>query len=323
MTTDADQPDEIETPKPVIPEDDDSYSDDDMSLLTDEERAALVDDAGEDDDEDEPEADAEGDADADEDDEDSTPADPAPAADVAAVDDADEPEPARRADPLPDTAPLNDRLAAIEKERDALVEQFEDGDLTRDAYKAKLAEFATEERRIAADLAKVQARQEAVAEQFYGEVRAYAKEYPALLAADGPHIEAFDRHVRAVTASADYEHLSYRDMLRAAHALYEAESRVLKRDFVPMEKAPTPEEKARWQAEAAKAKAEAPKPKAPKPEIPPTLAKAPAAAAVAVSENRFAAIQQRIDAAQTAAEVEAIMASMSPAEQEAFASMDA
>ena len=64
MTAETEKPEadtEIEAPKPVIPEDDAGFDDHDMSLLTDEERDALVGDDAQDDDE--PEEDTEQDED--------------------------------------------------------------------------------------------------------------------------------------------------------------------------------------------------------------------------------------------------------------------
>lgn len=296
--------------RPAVPDDEGAFDDRDLSLLTDEERAALL---GDDADDDANETDEDSGGEADADDADDAGAREATAADDAAGDDADA-TPAPKPEPVPDTAPLTAALAEIDKERDALVEQFEDGDLTREDYKAKLADLSKRERDVTGRIARAEAQQEAVRTAFYGEVRAYAREYPDLLAENGPHIEAFDRHVRAVTASADYEHLSYRQMLEAAHRLYVAESEVLGREHVPL-KAAAPKPKADTPAP------EAQKPK-PKREIVPTLGKAPAAAPVAVSDSRFANLQQRLDAATTAAEIEAVMASMTPDEAEAFASMD-
>jgi hypothetical protein len=293
---------EIERVQPVIPADD--YSDDDMRLLTDEERAALL----ADDDEDTEEGAVEDAGDEGEDE---------PAAQAAAEDEpANEPEPVAEARPpaeIPDTAGLSDRLAALEADRDKLIEQFEDGDLTRDEYKAKLAEITGQEREAVKALAKAEAQEEAIREAFYGEVRAYARAYPELLDPNGPHLDHFDRHVRAVTDSAAYAHLSYRQMLEAAHALYAAEAKVLGNEAVPMKG-----------AEPLKAEAPKPaeKPKAKRPEVPPTLAKVPAAAPVQVSEGRFESLQQQMNSAITAEELERIMNSLSPEEAEAFASAD-
>lgn len=308
---------EIEVPKPVIPADDE-FSEDDMRLLTDEERAALL--AGDDDGEEDEgaEQEAEGEDAGEEGSDESEPA--AEAAAKAEPEDQPEPEPEPRAEArppesLPDTAGLTEKLSAIEADREKLMEQFEDGDLTRDEYKAKLADLAKGEREAVKALAVAEAQQQAIADAFYGEVRAYAQAYPELLDPNGPHIEHFDRHVRAVTGSDAYAHMSYRQMLEAAHTLYEAEAKVLGNEAVPMKG-------------AAPAKAEAPKAEAPKPEKrkrpepPITLAKVPAAAPVQVADGKFNALQQRLDAAETAEEIERIMMSLSPEEAEAFASMD-
>lgn len=288
--------------KPAVPDDDDDTPGIDMTLLTDEERAALVEDEPEEGDEEQ--EDGQGDADTED------AAGEAPAAVDAPAEPA-APE-AQQPERLPDLDPLNARLDAIAAERDKLMERFEDGDLPRSEYKAQVDALAAEERKLAATVAKVEARREAIATAWYGEVKAYAQRYPELLDPQGAHVEAFDRHVRAVTSNAAYEHLTYPEMLEAAHALYEAEAKVLKRPHVPRNAdllKPAP-------------KAEAPKPAAKRPEIPPSIAKAPAAAAVAVADGKFAALQQQIDRATTAAEREAIMRSLSPEEAEAFASMD-
>ena len=290
---------EIERPEFVIPADDD-FSEDDMRLLTDEERAAILSMDDDDDDDD----DNEGDDDVGTDD---------VGAVEAPVTDAAEPQyQARPPADAPDTTGLTEKLSAIEADRDKLMEQFEDGDLTRDEYKAKLAELAAAERDAVKVLAVAETQQNAIQEAFYAEVRGYAQAYPDLLDPTGPHIEQFDRHVRAVTGSEAYAHMSYRQMLEAAHTLYLAEAAILGNAAVPIKgpEAATP-------AEAAK-----PEAKRKRPEPPVTLAKVPAAAPVQVADGKFSALQQRIDTAQTAEEVERIMLSLSPEEAEAFASMD-
>jgi hypothetical protein len=196
------------------------------------------------------------------------------------------------------------------------MEQFEDGDITRDEYRAKMSDLSKAERDVTKEIAKAEAVQEDIKTRFYSAVSDYADKYPELLDRNGPHIESFDRHVRAVTASNAYAHLSYPDMLKAAHRLYIAESEALGTKFVSLE----PVTKTDVEPEPAVKVKAAEKPK--KPEPPRTLARVPSAAPVAVSDGRFAAIQQQIEAAQTAEDVERIMASMSPDEQEAFASMD-
>lgn len=314
-TPDDDETDAATPPlTPAVPEDD-GFDDHDLSLLTDDERDALLAKDDEDDPEDEEDGDDAGDA------EEPAPGE-TPAADEPADDDA-APEPeappvTAKAEPVPDTAPMHDAIKALEVERDALIEKFEDGDLTRDAYKAALADLSKREREVVGNIARVEAQQEAIRTAFYGEVQSYAKAYPELLDPAGPHVHAYDRHVRAVTSSPDYEHLTHRQMLEAAHRLYVAEAEVLGRAHVPMKAAPKPKADPAPAAEAPKTKAEKPKR-----EIVPTLAKAPAAAAVTVNEGKYAALQQRLDAAQTAEEVERLMASLSPEEAEAFASMDA
>ena len=287
------------------PSDDEEWTEEDMRLLSDEERAALFgddegsndegarDEAIEGDDQGEPAAET--------------------ASDNAAQDDADE----IIGTQAPDIAALDAELAALDEAKVDAFDAWENGDLTRDEYLAKLKELDTAAKETVSQRAVAEAQERAIYDAFISTAKGYFGEYPDL--ATQAHAEAYDRHVRAVTGDPRYQNLSHRQMLEAAHRLYAAEAEVLGADV------PAPKSKAKPSPEPApqQAKAEpAPAPrKRPGDKAPMTLANVPNAAPVSVSDGKYSSLAQRLEKADPY-EYERIMGSLSPEEAEAFASMD-
>lgn len=282
-----------------------------LAMLTEEERAALSDD--------EDEEEGAGDADA----------DPAPvveavvvaAPEVAAV---VEQAPAVVAPPI-GTEDMKAIMAAVNEQqrikRREITDEYDEGGLTREEYETKLQELeATSDSAIEQATAEVQwARYEA---EYKAEVRSYLSEYPGLT--EKGVIERLDRHVKYVSGSEDYAALTPREQLEAAHQMLVAEASILKLTVpaiaVPKPAAPTVPAVPAVQ-EAAKPAAK-PKPTpVPKPPVVPTLASIPAAAAMGVSDGKFGNLQRIVDEGD-AHQIEAAMAKLSPAEREAFSSMD-
>lgn len=305
-------------------------TDADLALLTEAERRALLD---EDDDEGEEQGEGQGDAAADPADaaapqdagQAADPQDTAPAPDNAAPEEAVAPE--------DNGAALKEALDAISAEAKAEMKaafaRYDDGDLTASEYQDKLAEI-TEATQAKVAAARDEIEYEQVKSAFLTEAKTYLGEHPGLL--DPAHVESYDRHVRHVTSAPAFAGMSHRHKLEAAHRLYEAEAQILNVAGVPpapVAKAasqpakPQPAKQAETQKPADKPedkKAAAPKP-APKPAVVPTLARVPAAATTELSGSRWAALQERFDAADTAGR-ERIMASLSDREREEFASAD-
>lgn len=261
---------------------DETTPEEDLRLLSDEERAAL-DDADTYDDTETGEGEA--------------------APDEAA-------EAPQAADPVQqDTAPPIDpaavqaALAEAEAAKEAAFERYEDGELTRAEYLAEVKKIDGQYADQAASAAmQARAMQERVA-NFRTEAVAYLQAVPALK--DPAHLEAYDAHVRAVTGDPRSEKLSFRQMLELAHARYLAEAPFLGVTVPPLPGKATV----------------APKPGAKKAEPPVTLARVPAAAISAASDGKYGQLQKAVDEGD-AETVERIMGSLSESEREAFASMD-
>jgi hypothetical protein len=286
------------------PGDDEEWTEEDMRLLSDEERAALF-------------GDDEGEGDADEADEGDAEDEPAAqaASDDAAQDDTD----SMVGTQAPDPAALDAEIEALDAAKVAAFDDFEEGNLSRDEYLAKLAEIDGVSKQTIAQRAVAESQEQAVYTAFIGTAKGYFGEFPDL--ATTAHEEAYDRHVRSVTGNPAYQHMTHRQMLEAAHTLYAAEASVLGVD-VPAPKgkakpapAPAPEAKA---ADPAPAPARKPRPGD---KAPVTLRNVPNAAPVSASDGKYSSLAQRLENAGPE-EYERIMGSMSPDEAEAFASMD-
>lgn len=225
-----------------------------------------------------------------------------------------------------DVAALSAALDAIsttaKAAMDAAFASYDDGDLTASEYQAKLEEI-TRDAQAKTAAARDDIAFEQVKTAFIAEAKTYLGEHPGLL--DPAHVESYDRHVRNVTASPAFAGMSHRQKLEAAHRLYEAEAAILQVKGVPpapgvKEATPPAKQAAAAPKPAEKPKAAAPKPE-PKPAVVPTLAKVPAAASTELSGSRWAALQEKFDAADAAGR-ERIMASLSDREREEFASAD-
>lgn len=282
---------------------DDEWTEEDMRLLSDEERAALFDnDEGE------------GDADAaDEGDAEDEPAAQA-TGDDAAQDDAD----SIIGTQAPDLAALDAEIEAFDAAKLAAFDEWEEGNTSRDEYLAKLKEIDDAAKETISLRAVAESQEQAVYTAFIATARDYFKTNPDL--ATDTHAEAYDRHVRSVTANPAYQHMTHRQMLQAAHTLYAAEAEVLGLD-VPAPKGKAKADPAPDPAQQAKADP-APKPK-PRPgdKAPVTLRNVPNAAPVSASDGKYSSLAQRLENAGPE-EYERILGSMSQAEAEAFASMD-
>ncbi|HEV8035784.1 hypothetical protein [Yoonia sp.] len=285
------------------PGDDEEWTEEDMRLLSDEERAALF-------------GDDEGEGDADEADEGDAEDEPAAqaASDDAAQDDTD----SMVGTQAPDLAALDAEIEALDAAKVAAFDDWEEGNLSRDEYLAKLAEIDGVSKQTIAQRAVAESQEQAVYNAFIGTAKGYFGEFPDL--ATQSHAEAYDRHVRSVTGNPAYQHMTHRQMLEAAHTLYAAEAEVLGVDVpAPKGKAkPSPTPALEAKADPAPAPARKPRPGD---KAPVTLRNVPNAAPVSASDGKYSSLAQRLENAGPE-EYERIMGSMSPDEAEAFASMD-
>ena len=282
-----------------------------LGFLTDEELAALDDEDEEGEDDPDPNA-----ADAGAGDEGDAAPDPAPATDAATP---------AQPEPVELTQEQIDQINADAKAaRQEALDKWRDGDMTDDELQAAIdaAEQSKEEARLAAQEQAAQAKADEAFEQrkasFMQDARDYlTRDYPDL--AKPEHLAEFDRHVRSVTASARFEGKSNREMLEAAHRLYAAEAEVLGVTVPALKRAAKSAARAEPKADPKPAR------RAPKPEVVPTLARVPAAATNSAADGKWGSIAARYAEAERNNDVdgmERIMASLSPEEAEAFASMD-
>lgn len=296
---------------------DDDFSDDDLSMLTEEERAAVLasdDDADGDESEasaDEAQAQAATEVHAD----DGAAQAPAPETTPAATNEVTETAPKTESQ-QPDISGALDALTAeANTARDTAFAAYEDGEITADEYKAQLAQIDRDLTSRAANI-RDEAQFEDVKTRFMGEASRYLTEVPQLR--EDAHIQGFDRHVRAVTGNPDLQHLTHRQMLEAAHRMYLAEAEILGRAGIPQ----IPNAQAAAQPKPAQPAPEAKKPAlAPKPEVVPTLARVPASALTEVSGGKYGALQAAIETAD-AAEMERLLGGLTDQEREEFASLD-
>ena len=291
-----------------------------LGLLTDEELAAINGDDEQDEDEGE------------EDDFEPEPAKAGAGDDPEQVDDTpqDQQTPQAQPESFELTQEQIDQINADAKAaRQEALDKWQDGDMTNDELQEAIeaAEQAKEEARLAAqeqaERAKAEEAFEARKASFMQDARAYlTTDYPDL--AKPEHLQEFDRHVRSVTASPRFEGKSNREMLEAAHKLYAAEADVLGIAVPALKRAAKSDAKTDTKP-APKAEAPAKPRRAPKPEVVPTLAKVPAAATNSAADGKWGSVAARYAQADRDGDVaamERIMASLSPEEAEAFASMD-
>jgi hypothetical protein len=286
------------------PSDDEEWTEEDMRLLSDEERAALF---GDEEDEGARDEAIEGDNQGE------------PAAQAASNDTAEDDADSIVGTQAPDLAALDAEIEALDAAKVAAFDEWEEGNLSRDEYLAKLAEIDGESKKAIAQRAVAESQERAVYDAFISTAKGYFGEYPDL--ATQGHAEAYDRHVRSVTGNPAYQHMTHRQMLEAAHTLYAAEAQVLGVADVPAPKgkakpapAPAPEAK----ADPAPAPTRKPRPGD---KAPVTLRNVPNAAPVSASDGKYSSLAQRLENA-SPEEYERILGSMSVEEAEAFASMD-
>lgn len=286
--------------------DDDEWTEEDLRLLSDQERAALFgdDDAGE-------EGNGEGEQDA----ADQGNGEGKPAAEATSDDTAqDDADGDITGTESPDIDALNAQIEALDAAKEAAFDEWEEGNLSRDEYLAKLKEIDTTAKEAISQRAVAEDQGQKIYEAFIKTAKGYFGEYPDLATQD--HAEAYDRHVRNVTANPAYQHMTHRQMLEAAHKLYAAEAEVLGVDV------PAPKGKAK-PAATPQAKTEPAPARKPLPgdKAPVTLRNVPNAANVSVSDGKYSSLAQRLENAGPE-EYERILGSMSVEEAEAFASMN-
>ncbi len=265
--------------------------------LTDEERAALEEDIGDEDIEHDPDAAPAAKAD-DEDDEDEAPS----RDDGAAVAEEDAPAPVREPAPILNVALPEDfesKMGAIKTEKDALLQQFQDGDIDVLEFNSKLDGFNRQEReleaiKIKADIS-AEMRREQARVQWESEIEEFVTQTQGgIYASSKLAWMALDVAVREVGSDPANASLTGKQVLQKAH------ERVSK--------------ELGW--ESAKPAKQQDKPAKQKAEIPPSLGKMPAAEMTDAGEGRFAALDRLMDA--DPLKFEAALAKLSAAERDDY-----
>lgn len=292
-----------------LPEDTEAegpLSDHERGLLSEEELAALEGDNGDEDGDDGVQ--------------------PAPADALAAETPAPAPAPAQPAAPQPEQAPaaqpvatdLTDEaidaaeagLQAAKDGRKAILDQYDDGELTAAERDAKMGELDDQIAQHAATLRVAEDAFNATKASFAQTAKGYLEANSILL--DDAHLLNFDKMVREVSVSPLAIGKTHEQILAAAHRRYKADAAAFGIDI------PDPV----LGSAASKPQAKPQATLAPKAEPPRTLMAIPPAAVTGTSDGRYSSIQQEIDATDDPYVIEKLMSRMTEAEREAFASMD-
>ena len=250
---------------------------------------------------------------------------PAPADALAAETPAPAP-PAQPAAPQPEQAPaaqpvatdLTDEaidaakagLQAAKDARKAILDQYDDGELTAAERDAKMGELDDQIAQHAATLRLAEDAFNATKASFAQTAKGYLEANSILL--DDAHLLNFDKMVREVSVSPLAIGKTHEQILAAAHRRYKADAAAFGIDI------PDPV----LGAAASKPQAKPQTTLAPKAEPPRTLMAIPPAAVTGTSDGRYSSIQQEIDATDDPYVIEKLMSRMPEAEREAFASMD-
>jgi hypothetical protein len=297
-------------------------NDDDLSILTDEERAGLEegddadsgDEGGNDGDASDEDDDSTGDDDQGEGDDAGANGEPegkepavAPASDAPADDDDDDddspvvPPATDRVNPADAQAKLDD----ITSQKTALAEKLDDGEITTKEYTEAVDKLNDERNTISNTLARQQEQDEAVTNAWYKDVDKFLDKNPDLKA-NQTRLQSFDVVVRRVTEDQANAGLSNRKQLEKARDIWREEMGIPS----PSSAKPAPK--------AADVPAEKPKPKAKaKVELPPTLHNVPAADINDTDDGKYSYLDALLNAGKSI-EYEDALAKLSNADQQEY-----
>ena len=298
------------------------HSEDDLALLTDEERAGLAEDGADD---------GDGDEGADDGDDDSGDDDGDGADDNASAEDADEGDDANAGDgqegrddgatedddddgdddaarPQPSGERVNvgetqSRLDAITTEKTELMEKLDDGEITTKEFTAAVDKLNDEKNQLSNALARQQDADNAVTTAWYKDVEKFLAKNPDI-SANKTRLQSFDTVVREITADPANAQLSNRKQLELARTTWRAEMGIAEPANAAKEgEAPKP----------------APKPAKPKPALPPTLHNVPAADVNDAADGKYSYLDALLNAGKTI-EYEDALAKLSDADQDDYLS---
>lgn len=222
---------------------------------------------------------------------------------------AEEPEEAKPSTTVPlirgeKPADYDQQMAALDAREDALVEKFEDGDITTREYNAEIRKindergdlkWQSQKAELAAETSKAQADA-----QWYAAVDVFFQAHPEIQA-NQTRLDAFDSIVRKVTA----ETIAAGKMPGAADLAKAHKQWAEDLGIQVAAKEDKPENKGQQQQQQAKPR-----------NVPPTLAKVPAADATDVENSKFASLDRLADS--DPLKYQEAIDRMSPAERDAY-----
>lgn len=298
--------------------DPDKLNDEELNLLTEEERAGLEDDdEGDEGDEGQDDGDDAGDAG-----EGDKGADAGDAGDHAGAgagdegrddgddddDDDDTPSPRPSAERV-DAADINSKIADLGTKRAALEKQLDDGEITGKEFATQLDKLNDEKADLSGKLTRQAEQDKAVEEAWYGDVRKFLAKNPEVNA-NQSRLASFDSVVRRVNGDPENASLSNRQQLKKAHAIWQEEMGIK-----PAAKAePAPKADTGKEGD----KPAKPKPKA-KPALPPTLHNLPAADIEVGDDGKYSYLDSLLEKGMTI-EYEDALAKLPEAEQQDYLS---
>ena len=229
----------------------------------------------------------------------------------------EEPDP-----PAPVTVDVSAQKAtvdAMDTKIAALQEQYDDGDLTSEEWRAQLSALVREQAAAQAALDAAEAQMadaapkaEAYREAWFSKVDAYAAQHPYLMTPE--HYDNWDAALKMVNANGAYQNLPMAQRIQTAHRIYSAHYESIEGKPLPTSPGLTTAQK----AEAAKPTIPGPRTD-PRPEAPTTLADLTNANDGGLEDGRFAQIDRIADSDPIAAE--RMVAALSDADRAAYLSV--
>ena len=232
-----------------------------------------------------------------------------------------EPEPQKQQAPPVDLSAFDEKLEQFRKDEEALLDQYDDGDLTREELAQKRAELSGQVAEVTGKRAVAERQMQDETNRWNGAVADYFKEYPGLK--DDKAISAFDAEVRAVTSNPLLADKPYQKQLEIAHKRLLNTAEDIGLENVPelkgakkKEPEPEPEPKPQQKGEQKS------DPRGDDMRTPPkTLARVPASEISGEGESEFAGLQRMMDDENVSPDdKEAALAKLTPEQRDRFAS---
>lgn len=202
-------------------------------------------------------------------------------------------------------------IKELDAQKDQLFDDYENGDLSSEEYKAKVKEIDQQANTLRDQRAASVAQEQAVDNQWNAAVSNHLDAYPDLKANDA-FLNAYDAEVRHVTASPAYADKSFAQQLAIAHKRVWNEADDLGLEGFPAPKGASANPQPKPAAKDTSTKSGIG-------DIPNSLAKVPAADMNGDDDGEFAALNRLVETG-SPEEVEAALAKLSPEERDRFSS---